>query len=92
MRPTIDDIKRAEAQLKPCPFCGAKPTIILCDEEGNIHEFEYLEDPYSGIGFSISHPKSPNSDCPIASYWEETLFPNLYDDLEQMVRIWNHRH
>ena len=26
-----------EIKLKPCPFCGGKVSLVLCDDEGNLH-------------------------------------------------------
>lgn len=34
------------AELKPCPFCGGKVSIVLCDDEGNLHDEAYRERPY----------------------------------------------
>ena len=25
------------AELKPCPFCGGEVSLVLCDDEGNLH-------------------------------------------------------
>ncbi len=30
------------AELKPCPFCGGKVSIVLCDDEGNMFELGAL--------------------------------------------------
>ena len=29
------------AELKPCPFCGGKVGLVLCDDEGNMHDEAY---------------------------------------------------
>ena len=26
------------AELKSCPFCGGKVSLVLCDDEGNLHQ------------------------------------------------------
>lgn len=32
---------------KPCPFCGGKIAVVICDDEGNLHDDDYLFNPYS---------------------------------------------
>ena len=32
-----------EGKLEPCPFCGGEVSIILCDDEGNLHDEAYRE-------------------------------------------------
>ena len=54
--------------LKSCPFCGGKDSIVLCDDEGNLHDESYRESPYSGLGFMLHHAHEENLGCPIASY------------------------
>ena len=54
--------------LKPCPFCGGKVSLVLCDDEGNLHDEAYREHPYSGLGFMLHHAHEENPECPIASY------------------------
>ena len=39
-------------KLKPCPFCGAKIKIVICDDEGNIHDTEYEKN--LGVGWATS--------------------------------------
>ena len=55
-------------ELKPCPFCGGEVSIIMCDDEGNLHDESYREHPYSGLGFMLHHAHEENPGCPIASY------------------------
>nr|DAT25071.1 MAG TPA: restriction alleviation protein [Caudoviricetes sp.] len=42
-------------ELKSCPFCGGKVSLVLCDDEGNLHDEAYREHPYSGFGFMLHH-------------------------------------
>ena len=37
----------SEIKLNPCPFCGGKISLVLCDDEGNLHDEAYREHPYS---------------------------------------------
>lgn len=56
-------------ELKSCPFCGGKVSLVLCDDEGNLHDNDdYKEHPYSGLGFMLHHAYEENPGCPIASY------------------------
>ena len=32
MKITMTQIKKAESQLKPCPFCGRPVEIVICDD------------------------------------------------------------
>lgn len=72
--------------FKPCPFCGNKPTIVVCDNEGNVHYDGYEFDPWSGLGYRIVHY---HEWCPAAtdengSYW-------IYDTREEAIENWNRR-
>lgn len=62
------------AELKPCPFCGGKVSLVLCDDEGNLHDEAYREHPYSGLGFMLHHAHEENPECPIASYAAKSDF------------------
>ena len=82
------------AELKPCPFCGGKVSIVLCDDEGNLHDEAYREHPYTGLGFMLHHAHEENQECPIASYECDGGILGgvyIYDTEEQAVKAWNRR-
>ena len=35
-------------KLKPCPFCGGSAKVVLCDDEGNLHDEDYALRPCCG--------------------------------------------
>lgn len=81
-------------ELKPCPFCGGKVSIVLCDDEGNLHDEAYREHPYSGLGFMLHHAHEENPGCPIASYECDGGILGgvyIYGTEEQAVEAWNRR-
>ena len=75
-------------ELKPCPFCGGKVSVVILDDEGNIKDKEYERDPYSGLSYAMAHD-DPNGACPIATY-DEPL-PWLYDSRDSVAHAWNRR-
>ena len=80
--------------LKSCPFCGGKATIVCCDDEGNIHDDDYENDPWSGLGYQIRHSHEENKDCPIATYAAEGAIVGdvyIYDTREEAIEAWNRR-
>ena len=82
------------AELKPCPFCGGKVSLVLCDDEGNLHDEAYREHPYSGLGFMLHHAHEENPECPIASYECDGGILGgvyIYDTEEQAAEAWNRR-
>ena len=82
------------AELKPCPFCGGKVSLALCDDEGNLHDEAYREHPYSGIGFMLHHAHEENPGCPIASYECDGGILGgvyIYGTEEQAADAWNRR-
>lgn len=82
------------AELKPCPFCGGEISLVLCDDEGNLHDESYRERPYSGLGFMLHHAHEDNPECPIASYECDGGILGgvyIYDTEEQAVEAWNRR-
>ena len=83
-----------EIKLKPCPFCGGKVSLVLCDDEGNLHDEAYIEHPYSGLGFMLHHAHEENPECPIASYECDGGILGrvyIYDTEEQAAEAWNRR-
>lgn len=76
---------------KPCPFCGGRVGITVCDDEGNPHGFEYLAHPYSGVGYKIRHTHEENHGCPIARYEDDggTIGVYIYDTAEEAIKAWN---
>lgn len=84
-----------EPKLNPCPFCGAPPTILICDEEGNIRDDLYKEDPWNGLRYALRHEKWDNGytseSCPIATNVGEVLGAKLYESVEELARNWNGR-
>lgn len=81
-----------DLKLKPCPFCGGFPKIIVCDDEGNIHSENYINNPYSGIGFMLDHNIEDNPNCPIANHNGEPCGCTIYDTLDEFVNTWNNRY
>ena len=83
-----------EIELKRCPFCGGNVSIILCDDEGNLHDEAYREHPYSGLGFKLHHAHEENPECPIARYeCDGGILGGVYtyDTEEEAAEAWNRR-
>ncbi len=88
---TLEDIRKAEQDFIPCPFCNKKPTIVFSDDECNWKDQdseEYLQDPWSGLCFSICHD---NEECPIVPTHCDNgpVYGNCYDTPEEAVEDWN---
>ena len=86
----------SDERLLPCPFCGVVPQILICDDEGNVHEEDgYMDDPWSGLTFAISHHCRQDGavDCPIATFNldDEILGTRLYYSIDELVETWNSR-
>lgn len=80
-------------KLRPCPFCGVVPKIYICDDEGNIHDENYLHDSYSGLSFGIEHTieQKGAENCPIATYEDEKIGVMLFDSVDELAECWNKR-
>lgn len=78
------------AKLKRCPFCGGDFKIQLTDEEGNFRNDDYLNYPYSGIGYVVTHPVQWDS-CPIATEDDATLGNIIYETAEEAIEAMNTR-
>jgi len=81
-------------ELKACPFCGGSVKIVLCDDEGNLRNIEYLDDPYSGVSYGLQHDcKNASDDCPIADYASDDSIMGrfLYDTEQEATEAWNRR-
>ena len=80
--------------LKPCPFCGSTIRIIACDDEGNTHNEDYENNPFSGLGYQLYHDITDDSEnkCPIAGHeYEGTMGVWIYDTREEAIEAWNRR-
>jgi len=77
-----------------CPFCGGEVSIGICDDEGNQHESDYEENPWSGLGFQFIHniDNGASEDCPIATYEDEILGRFIYDSRQEAQKEWNKRY
>ena len=83
-----------EIKLKPCPFCGGDIKIVVCDDEGNLHNKDYEKDPWSGLGYRLYHDITDTNaeDCPIAGYEDEgELGIFIYNSREEAAEAWNRR-
>lgn len=65
--------------------------IIICDDEGNIRDKEYEQDPWSGLSYMLYHDEADNPDCPIAHERGSSLGRWMYDTREEAIESWNKR-
>jgi len=81
-------------RLLPCPFCGKAPQIAICDDEGNYHDIDYIDDPWSGLSFGLVHStneEDPDKCCPIATFEGEAMGTVSYDTIDELIERWNKR-
>src|SRR5574344_1967436 len=74
-----------------CPFCKEEVTLLVTDDEGNIHNQEYAKNPWSGLGYILYHPYRDGENmnpCPIKIHEYEPLGSNIYDTPEEAVDFW----
>lgn len=88
---THETVKFMEGMLDTCPFCGKRVEIAILDAEGNPRDLDYLDEPWSGLSFSLSHRE--NKECVLyADPCDEQYVGNhIYDDLGELVEVWNNR-
>jgi len=79
------------SKLKTCPFCGEKIGIHIMDAEGNMRDESYLDDPWSGVSYSIKHYATDENSCPIAGHEDESVGIWLYNTKEELIQAWNRR-
>lgn len=73
-----------------CPFCNGSVWAVVCDEEGNIHDDSYADDPWSGLSYAIVHREEdvPDSEfCPICS--DELIGGKIYDNTDELSAAWS---
>jgi hypothetical protein len=81
--------------MRKCPWCGAEMELVVCDEEGNLHDKEYENDPWSGLGYKIRHPfvEEKHTDCPIEpathAAYEGLIGTYIYPTKEDAIKTWN---
>lgn len=87
----VEDVKFMEGLLDTCPVCGKRVEIAILDDEGNPRDLDYLQDPWSGLSFSISHRE--NKDCILHADPSdgEYVGHKLYDNIDELVDAWNTR-
>ena len=76
----------------PCPFCRGKVSIVVCDDEGNMHNEEYEKKPWSGLGYQLKHDVvdvPTHVKCPIATHEGETIGMWIYNSRKEAADAWN---
>lgn len=84
----------SKRRILKCPFCGGNVRIVVCDDEGNLHDDEYEQDPWSGLGYLLCHSTDDAIDnngigCPIAKYpGEENMGTYIYESPDEAIEAW----
>ena len=84
----------SEIKLKTCPFCGGTVRLQITDGKGNWRDKNYIENPYSGIGYVLVHNTNNSEyECPIATYAEDetSLGKWIYNSKKRAAEAWNRR-
>jgi hypothetical protein len=81
-------------EMSPCPFCGGTAGFTICDDEGNVRDPEYEDDPWSGLSFAIRHTVEDNPDCPIAAFEDDggKVGTMLFGSRKAAAESWNTRY
>lgn len=69
-----------------CPFCDEPVILQITDDEGNFRNEDYLDDPWSGVGYIPRH--DTDNTCPIATHEAETLGKFNYESVEEFEKSW----
>ena len=69
-----------------CPFCGEEIEILATDAEGNERDWEYEQDPWSGLGFVPIHEYTRSKNCPIATHEGEILGCQIYESRAELIK------
>lgn len=81
-----------QSELLLCPFCRGSVKILVTDDEGNPHDEDYENDPYSGLGYYLSHDSEcADPQCPILTHPMEFTGIHIYDTREEAIQAWNTR-
>ena len=81
-------------KMRPCPFCGHHVKIQITDSEGNLRPPEYVDNPWSGLAYHITHDYHELEEgvvCPIATHEDEFIGALDYDSIDELIEVWNKR-
>lgn len=78
-----------------CPFCKGTVRIAVCDDEGNLHDDEYENNPWSGLRYQLVHDTTcvpMHKSCPIATFEGESIGTRIYDSRQEAAEAWDTRY